>query len=293
MNRLARTLLLGALFVVAGCGGGGGGGNGGGITLSGTVLAVGTGLPTNPAATVVAGGASGQTKLSDGTFAISVPVGTSSVAVSATGFQTISYTFAPLSGSRDIGFLFIGPQVIRVTGKVVNSQDSSIVAGASVAFLAQTTATDSSGTFDLPTVAYDPNGLVQLVMHVEKAGFIPRDVPINDPVIGGVMNVADIQLAPESDPNPPPGPANIYGFVGPANDGSAVLVTLVKRSDQSIVSQFVTGTLINGPGNEFVFWVPAGQYTLKFEKPFGTSRGQTDVDLVDVGTPVRKDFTLQ
>jgi len=294
MRKYILLLLCVLALSLAGCGGGGGGGGGGGIRLSGTLLAVGTGLPPNPAATVTAGGVSGTTSLADGTFSINVPSGTSSITMSAAGFTPITYTFPPVTTSTDLGFLFIGPQVISVLGRVIDAQTSADVPGAVVTFLGNSATTAANGTYNLPSVAYDPNGLVQLVMHVAKTGYIPRDLPVDAPVIGGQMVVPDIQLAPESDNDPPITPSNIYGFITESGgDGSAVLVTLVRRSDQVVVSQFVTGTLTNGPLNQFVFWVPAAGYTLKFEKPFGTSRGQTDVDLLDVGTPVRKDFTLQ
>ncbi|GMV38165.1 MAG: hypothetical protein AMXMBFR61_26730 [Fimbriimonadales bacterium] len=292
MVRSALLPAVAALALMPGCGGGGGGGASG-IALSGNVLMVGTGLPPNPPVTVTAGGNGAQTRLSDGGFSFQVPSGTASLTITGAGLPTFVYSFPAVTSSTNVGFLYVGPQQVQVIGRILDAETLEVVEGATVTMLGRRTATAADGTFSLSSVAYDPNGFLQIVYLVEKTGYTPREAPVEMPAVGGVIDLGDTLLAPESSTEPPPGPSNIFGFVTePGGNGSAVLVKLVRRSDNAVVAAFVTGSLLGSPANRYQFWVAVGEYRLEFEKPFGTLRITRDVDLVDVDEPVRVDVTL-
>jgi hypothetical protein len=293
MTRLALLLLI--LLCIGGCGGGGGGGGGGGLPLTGTVLLIGTGAPPNVQFSVTASGKSTLTNLADGTFSLAVSKGTTSLVLSATGFPSFTYTFPPVSSATNLGFLFVGPQQVALKGTVVDASNQQPVAGVTIDVLGRQGTSLADGTFRIEGLAYDPNGLVSVVFSLSKTGYIPRDVPITQPAIGGEIDEQNVLFAPESSTDPPPGPSNLYGFVTETGvgggGGNGVLVTLKKKSDGTIVSSFVTG-LLAGAANEYAFWVPIDQYSMEFEKPTGTLRKTVDANVTSLDTPLRIDVVL-
>ncbi|MGJ8491259.1 hypothetical protein ACSFB2_13645, partial [Glaesserella parasuis] len=77
---MRKSVFLGLVLLLAGCGGGGGGvtANTGNATLTGRVLDVNTGGAANPAASVQVGSSSTLTDVTTGAFALSVPALTTS-----------------------------------------------------------------------------------------------------------------------------------------------------------------------------------------------------------------------
>jgi hypothetical protein len=292
MVRLAVAAPALALLLLAGCGGGGGGG---GIALSGTVLSVISGIPPSRAATVTAGGAAGQTSVADGTFMLQVPSGTASITIDATdaGLGVFTYTFPPVTEDTDLGFLYVGPLEVTVTGKVVDAQTLDPLEGVLVTVLARNGLTAADGTFTIGNVALAEEWFVQWAVSFQLDGYYPREVPLAGVPIGGVLTLQDLLLAPESGTEPPPQPSNIWGLVTePGGDGSGVLVKLILRADGTEVAATLTGTLTGGALNQYGLWVPVGEYRLEFYKPSDTLRATADVDLTDLDEPVRVDVTL-
>ena len=137
MRRLALWLAAAFLAVVLGCGGGVGGG-GGGPQVLGRVLNVETGGPTNPRSSVQIGSESTLTSASDGSFTLAAALGTSSLSVDTlSAFGVWIFSFPPISGTTDIGDLWVGPEKVAVTGFVRNAATNDGIAGATVVFTAR------------------------------------------------------------------------------------------------------------------------------------------------------------
>src|SRR5688572_10897098 len=116
--------LLVLLIALTGCGGGGGGNTGGGTgaTITGRVLRVDTGGATNPPASVQVGSRSTLTSVVDGSFSLAVPPGTTSVLVDTqSSLGVFTFTFPAASGTQDVGDLWVGPEKVTLSGRVLDS----------------------------------------------------------------------------------------------------------------------------------------------------------------------------
>jgi len=292
MMKLRWLGLLLVVALLAGCGGGGGGG-GGNITITGTVLEVSTGIAPNPVVNLSAGGASGTSSASDGTFSLKVASGTSSLTITQGSGPTFTYVFPPVTTATNVGFLYVGSQAITVQGKVVNAESFAVVPDANISVLGRTGVTLVDGTFSIPNVAWSASVITQYPVTVQKTGFVTTTPALEGTLIGSVLTMADILFAPESDTNPPPLPYTLWGRITEAEGGSAVLVHAVRQSDHKSYF-FVTGDINSSlPQNEYVFWLGVGTYDLEFFKPSATLRATvSNVQVVSTDHPVRQDVSF-
>lgn len=281
--------VLGACLL-AGCGGGGGGGGQAAATLIGRVLNVETGGPTNPRSSVQAGSNSTLTSASDGSFALGVPAGTSSLTVDTLSPLGV-WTFAvpPASGTTDAGDLWVGPERVVVRGFVRNASDNSGIQGAIVTFAGRTATTSASGEFVLNDVAYSSSNQTAfwgIAGFARASGFVGTEWSAQPNVaISGTVTVSDVYLSPNSDPNPPPTPYNIWGRVSPPADAPGTIVTL--KQGGNTVRVFNVGA-----DGIYRFWVNPGTYDVFFQK--GSLTAQALGVVVDAPNDVEKrDVTLQ
>ncbi|MFY9233029.1 MAG: hypothetical protein WAO58_01055 [Fimbriimonadaceae bacterium] len=289
MRRLALWLAAAFLAVVLGCGGGVGGG-GGGPQVLGRVLNVETGGPTNPRSSVQIGSESTLTSASDGSFTLAAALGTSSLSVDTlSAFGVWIFSFPPISGTTDIGDLWVGPEKVAVTGFVRNAATNDGIAGATVVFAGRYATTDVNGQFSLAEVAYSSTnqaafwGIAGFARHPD---FVATEWSAQPHVaLGGVVTVDDILLTPNSDPNPPPPPFNIWGRVSPANDAPGTVATLKENG--------VAVRVVNVGGDGiYRFWAPPGTYTIDFEKGL-LSDSHGPFTITDQSEVYRYDATLQ
>lgn len=261
-----RGLFLLVLAVlIAGCGGGGGGPGGVFALLVGRVLWIESNSATSPAASVTAAGNTTTTDLVDGSFVLQVPVGTTSATVSySDGGPPVvfTFTFAPASGTVDLGDLYIGPETVTVHGTVHDAADDLPVPGATVKLAGRTATTNASGEFNLLNVAYSSGSSAafgDLIGEVTKALYVTRQFSPPTTAVGGVVEVGTLMITPESLDQPPPFPANISGTVLPVQAGFGVGAT-VELLDAGM--NVVRTTLSDGAG-QFRFWAATGSYTVR------------------------------
>lgn len=253
--------LLAALLV--GCGGGGGGGTASAF-LIGRVLWVETNAATSPAASINSGGSATTTDIVDGSFVVSVPVGTTSLTVSytepgSTNPIVMTFGFAPATGTVDVGDLYIGPETVTVHGVVEDAADDQPVPGATVKLAGRTATTDAFGEFNLLDVAYSsgsPAAFGDIVGEVTKAAYVTRQFMPPTVAIAGVVEVGTLVISPESLNDPPGLPKNITGTILPVNEGAGALVELL---DGTTV---IRTTFADGAG-QFAFWAPVGTFTVR------------------------------
>lgn len=302
-NAIVCSLLFIIGVIIVGCGGGGGGGGTtgttgttgtNGATAIGRVIWVETGFGPTPSATVQIDQNSAQTT-ADGSFSLNAPNGATSILIvyqktpndPAVSFR---YDIPPLNGTTDVGDLFIGPTKVSVAGRVINSNDSSAVPGATVSFAGRKAQTGSDGRFTMAEVAYsdvDQTGFFGIQGRASANGFISRTFSATSPASGGVVTISDILLSPSSGENPPPLPYNIFGHISPTASASGTVVKLFK--DGNVVRQFTVGT-----DGLYGFFVVAGSYVIKFNNPNnGLSAPDQSVTLNAANEVIQRDVTLQ
>lgn len=290
MTMRKHLTLLSILAIAAlGCSPGGAGG-GGGFQVTGRVLAVNTGGPPNPQATVQIGNASTTTGASDGLFVLNVDTGASAMTVLHSVFPTFVFTFPPVTADTDLGDFWIGPQTVTVTGSVLDASTLGAVDSATVTFGGRRAVTNASGAFTLTEVAYDPASefiFFGIVGRVMKSGYIPAEFFVNQSPIGGVVSLPPILIAPVSDPNPPGPPYNLWGIVtlSGGGDPTGTEVTL-KQNGTPVRFQNL------GSDGRYRFWAVPGSYTILFQKS-----GFQDLEITITGftSPdqlIRNDVTL-
>lgn len=285
---LLILVCLGALF--AGCGGGGSTVPPVNYTVSGRVLWIESGAAPSPVASVRAGTVSVSTDASDGFFQLLVPAGTPALEVTftRTGQPPIvrSFPLPTLTGATDVGDLYIGPEVVTVTGVVQSSSNNNPVSNALAKIGGLSAVTDVNGRFTISGVAYSPAGLpvfTGLQGEVTATGFfIGLFNPPSGPV-GGTVDVGVVRITPTGGGDPPPFPNNIVGQVLPASAGGSAQVRLLQGAS-------VIRTTTADPNGNFGFWVPAGTYTL--EATAGPRIGTTSVTLPNVNQVVTANVTL-
>lgn len=294
-----RARLTGALAAVAvllaGCGGGGGGGGPiDGVTVTGTVLWLSTGTPLDPAATVQAGSRSARTSVADGSFVLEVPIGTSSVLVVAnpTGSGAVSsrFDFPPVTGTTALGDLWIGPSSTTVQGRVLSSVDDQPIAGARIRLAGRAGVTDANGRFALAGVAYDASdsGLAvftSLTGEASADGYFARAFRPESAAVGGVVELEDLRLAPDTGAEPPPLPFSIEGSVSGA--GSVAGAHVLVRQAGALIRLAPVDT-----SRRYSVWVPVGTYTLTARNADGVEGPPATVTLTNPAEPVRQTLAL-
>lgn len=285
--RKALFLLISVLIILA-CGGGGGGG--GSVitpsTIVGRVLDITTGGPIAPNATVQVGSSSVQT-LADGSFTLQVPQGTTNVQIDAGTYGVWQFTIPAADGTTDVGDLWVGPQRVTVTGRVIDAANGASVVGATVRFAGRTATTNSSGTFILQQVAYSNSSLaafwgVKGTVNADKY-FTTNFSAQPNTAVGGVVTVNDILLTRTSSDTPPPPPYNLFGTIAPSSAAPGTVVTL--KLGTTPVRIYNVGT-----DGQFFFWVEPGDYTIEAVK--GAQTGSASVTISEANQVVRKDVTL-
>lgn len=285
-----------ALIALAGCGGGGGGTsgstNGGGEgSVVGRVLNVQTGGPISPPATVQVGSNSSTTSTVDGSFTVSAPNGSTSLLVDTHDqFGVWTFPIPSVSGTVDAGDLWVGPEKVTLTGRVVSAADNLPVAGATVNFAGRTGTTNAQGIFTLADVAYSSatqTAFWGIQGTVNAGGFFKSDFSAAPSVANnGTVTVSDVVLTPLSDNDPPPIPGNIVGRVLPSDQASGTLVTLKDNGGNAV------RTFNVGPNGAYSFWVSPGAYTIEFQNGTNTAPTQS-VTLTATDQVVRvSDVTL-
>lgn len=256
-----------ALFCIAilfGCGGGSGGGGGGTATIIGRVLWIESNAATSPASSVAVGTATTTTDLIDGSFVLAVAPGATSLTVSysesGVGTPVVrTFTFPAVTGTTDVGDLYIGPETVTVHGTVIDASNQQPVAGATVKLAGRTATTAANGEFSVAQVAYSstsPAAFGDLVGEVSEPDYVTRQFSPPTTAIAGVVEVGSLEISPLSFDVPPPLPANVTGTVLPVNSGAGALVELL---DGVTV---VRTTTADGAG-QFRFWIGAGTYTVR------------------------------
>lgn len=279
--RLALALLTMALFI-AGCGGGGGFGGGGATgQVVGRVLSVDTGGLLNPAATVQSGSNSATTSLADGSFVLTASEGATTLIVDSNGAEGVwTFTIPSVSGTIDVGDLWVGTERVELAGRVIDSTTSLPVSGATVSFGGRIGTTNAAGEFSLIDVAYSSatqTAFWGIVGTIRATDYFKADFSASPNVaVAGTVDVGDILITPLSDDTPPPVPHNITGRVLPIADAPGTLVTL-RDSGGTAIRSFNVGT--NGT---YAFWVAPGSYTVEYVKGALTAPTQNvTVDTTD------------
>lgn len=288
MRTLYGFLALVLVFALSACGGGGGS-FGSSALLQGRVVLVGTGLPPNPAATVIVGAQSVRTSDQEGAFQIRVPVNATQLIVRAPGLPEFTFNLPPLQAGQtvDLGDLYVGAQTISVQGRIVDALTQQPVGEATVNLLGQRTLSNAStGRFTLNGVAYDPQGVLDPEGEVQKDGYIPRRFLADAPVIDGVMDVGDLLLLQQTDDNPPGQPGNVRGVVQvPLSDAVGVRIDIYSPSDASAPNESV---ILSQPNGAFQLWLLPGEYRLVFTKDTRTAERTVSVSSltqqIDLGT---------
>jgi len=287
MRLLQWSLMIAVAVIALGCGGGAG--SGGGVRVDGRVLSVTTGGPPNPQATAQIGSASSLTGADDGVFVLNVAQGANQLIVTHPIFPTFVFDFPPVTATTSLGDFWIGPETVSIQGRVVNSQDSAPISGALVQFAGKRAVTAGDGTFSLTGVAYDSQNdfvFIGIFGTASKSGFLTAQFNVVNQPVNGVITIPDILLAPESDPNPPGPPYNLWGVVT-VQGGSPVGVIATLLQGGAPVRVFNVGA--NG---RYQFWAEPGSYTIRFEK----SGYQTvEIPVVGFDSPddvIRNDVTL-
>lgn len=271
----ALLLLLLAGIALAGCGGGGGTTSSTtGGTVVGRVLNVESGGPVSPPATVQVGANTAATSTADGSFSVAANNGATSLLVdthSALGVWT--FTIPTVSGTVDAGDLWVGPEKVTLTGRVVGSTNSQPISGATVTFGGRTGTTNAQGIYSLANVAY--SSLTQTAFWgiqgtAVAPGFFATTFSAAPSVANnGVVTVNDVVLTPLSDTTPPGTPGNIFGRVTPVNQATGTIVTL------SITGGNVVRIFNVDSTGDYAFWVPAGNYTLTYQNGAATAPSQS------------------
>lgn len=285
VSKLLALLVL--VLVVIGCGGGGGSVPTPTATLVGRVLDVRNGGPIAPAATVQVGSRSVQTQ-ADGSFQLAVPAGTTSVTVDAGTFGAFTFTFGAASGTTDVGDLWVGPNKVTVTGRVIDSTDGSAVVGAVVTFAGQRAVTNAVGTYRLTNVAYSTTsqaafwGIVGKVRATDyfDISFTASGVA----AVSGTVTLEDIRMTPSDGTTPPPFPFTIWGTVSPSGDASGTVVTLKEAGNAVRVYNV-------GSDGAYYFWVVPGTYTIEARK--GALADDDSATLTQTNQVIRRDLNLQ
>lgn len=277
--------------LLAGCGGGGGGGGATTTNIIGAILWIETGGPTSPATTVRVGGVSTTTDSGTGGFSLDVPIGATELTATYTQTGTSTpivrtFTFPPITASTDVGDLYIGPEEVTVTGRLVNSATGAPVTGATVTIAGRRTTSDSAGGFAVTNVAYSSANLsvfLGLQAQATATGFFTSTFSPPSGAVGGAVDVGTITMVPEGGTTPPPLPFNLTGLVTPLGLGAGSTVEVLLGA-----TVIRTGTA--DVAGRYQFWVPVGNYTVRATQ--GSSTGTTPANVVNVNQTVTANVAI-
>ncbi len=303
---MTRPSLLGPLFAlvlallvlvsgtVAGCGGGSGGSTGttgttGGTRLTGRVLSIVTGGPLLPAPGVQSGG-NRVSAGPDGAFLLASNAGAVDLLVDTAAFGVLTFPANAASGATtDVGDLFVGPERITVSGTVRDATSGAGLAGTAVNFGGRRAVTGADGAFSLAGVAYSSAstaGFFGLVGNARKDGYVAVQFTAgNNLPSGGAVNLGDVLLSPNSDPNPPGLPFTIFGSVTPAALASGAIVHLRDASGAEVRRYTV------GADGQYRFFVAPGAYAVSAESG-ARAAGPFSVTLATTTDVVRRDVAF-
>ena len=263
MRRFALNFVLAVTTLLAiACGGGGGGsGTVKTVTVSGSVLLIDTLKPTTPPSTVAISSKSVLTDATAGSFGITVPSGPTSATVTyvpSTGTaQVFNYTFPAVTVDTDLGDLYVGPNTVTVSGRLVDSATAAAIVGGTVTFAGRSAVSASDGSFVLPSVAFpltNLSGFLSLPGSGSASGYFNQSFQANSTVVANVISVGDVAMVPSGADTPPGLPADAIVSVTPATSGTTV--TVLNGS-----SSLTTAT--TDASGHVQFWLPVGTYTLQ------------------------------
>ncbi len=286
MMRLALILLLAAFMLAAAClpvgstGSTGGGGGGTNVTVFGRIIWIETGSAPSPAATVRIGPSAEETDPLDGSFQLSVPTGSAQAQVTYApnlGAPVVrTFDFPAVGANTDLGDLFIGPEQVTVTGRVIDSTSLEPVSSALVQIAGLRAVTNSSGQFSVPNVAYSSSALavfLGLQGSVTRTGYFAQFFSPPGAAIGGVVEIGDIAATPEGSTTPPPLPTNLTVVVRPIAAGAGAQV--VVRQGGLVIRQGVADS-----SGRAVFWLPAGAFDVS-----AAAGAQSGAQTVEITSP--------
>lgn len=275
-----KNLIFGIVAILSlslsmvGCGGGGSGsGSSGNGSVTGVVLNVETGGPTNPPSSVQAGSSSILTNATDGSFALVAPIGTTSLSVDAgTTLGIWNFGIPSLTGTEDAGTLWVGPNRTTVAGTVIDASTNLPIAGANVSFGGVTGVTSANGTFSLPGVAYPQSNFASfwgIVGSVQASNYFANSFSTQpNTAVNGVVTVSNVLLTPLSSSTPPNTPYDIWGRITPSSIAPGTTVTLLQAGTP------VRQTIADSTGS-YYFWITPGSYTITYANGTHTAPTQS------------------
>lgn len=276
------------MLLLAGCGGGGGGSSSS-ASVTGLVLNVDSGAAPNPQSTVQNGSNTTLSSSVDGSFSLPVATGATSLIVDSHSTQGVfNFTIPPVSGTEDVGDLWIGNTTVTVTGRVLDASTQSPIPNVTVSYAGRYATTDANGIFQLLNVAYpsttDFAAFYGIVGTITATGYFPNQFNTSpNTSVAGVLTVSDILMTPLSDPNPPTPPYTIWGKITPTTLGANATVTL------SQAGTVVRSTNADSTGT-YYFWIGPGSYTLNFTS--GTHTATSSVTVPATNSVERVDVQL-
>jgi hypothetical protein len=203
---------------------------------------------------------------------------------SSVGSIVRTFDFDPIGGDFDLGDVYIGPQTVRVVGRVVSAADGRPIAQALVTLAGRRARSGADGRFTLNDVAYSATNLavfLGLQGRVTASGFFARLFSPSGAAVSGVVQVGDVAMTPDGAVDPPPPPANIVGAVGP--DGGLAQVRLLQGAT------VLREVRADGLGR-YQLWAGQGSYNVRAVK--GARSGSRSVTVTDTSVILTVDVTL-
>ncbi len=288
MNKTLIALLALFLIVILGCGGGGGGVAPAEVNIQGNVLWIETGSAPAPPATVRIGDQSVLTDAIDGYFTLDTSAGNLQMTVTYTptsGSPVVrTFELGAVTADTDLRDVYIGPEQVTLTGRVVDSTTSGPVSGVTVKMAGRTAITGADGRFSMPGVAYSSSTLsvfLGLQGSIEKNGYFSTFFSPPGAPTGGTLDVGSISATPTGSSTPPPLPFNVNGSFASGGAGASVQVL-----SGATVIRTVTA---DGLG-QFKLWLPAGTYTVN--ATLGALSGSNNLTVSNVNSLTSVQITL-
>jgi len=288
MNKFLVALLVLFIAVILGCGGGGGGVAPTAVNVQGNVVWIETGSAPAPQATVRIGDQSTLTDAIDGYFTLDSTAGNLQLTVTytpAAGSPVVrTFDLGAVTTDIDLRDIYIGPEQVTLTGRVVDSTTSAQVSGVTVKMAGRTAVTGADGRFSLPGVAYSSSTLsvfLGLQGSVEKTGYFSTFFSPPGAATAGVVDVGSVSITPTGSSVPPPLPFNVSGSFASGGAGASVQVLSGATVIRSVTA--------DGLG-QFKLWLPAGTYTVN--ATLGALSGSNNVTVSNVNSLTSVQITL-
>jgi hypothetical protein len=288
MNKTLVALLVLFIAVILGCGGGGGGVAPSAVNVQGNVLWIETGSAPVPQATVRIGDQSTLTDAIDGYFSLDSTAGNLQLTVTytpPTGSPVVrTFNLGTITADVDLRDIYIGPEEVTLTGRVVDSTTTSPVSGVTVKMAGRSALTGADGRFSMAGVAYSSNTLsvfLGLQGSVEKTGYFTTFFSPPGAPSSGSLDVGSISMTPTGTSVPPPLPYNVSGSFTNGGGGASVQVLSGATVIRSVTA--------DGLG-QFKLWLPAGTYTVN--ATLGAQSGSNNVTVSNVNSLTSVQITL-